>query len=466
LFQPGVIKFVGGLLEIPIESRSVSFPDLLSNDREAQSAYVEGLFGLGTCFAALATLWFACLVILKCKGRGVGCASGHGFDGIPRRSEEYYPDELHLEQTDDEFSDEGLDLAAATTTNTRPTSGRQNYAFEYRRPVSSSSNRVKTLDALEEYEADTITRPSSRGQALPVGTSDDDTQCGCCSSHPFHTKKRRRRTRVAFLGCSLLSICCSVLLLTEVHTPMEEAADSMASLFVEGHAIVDRIQTTLTVIEDAAEVADEVITTIPFDMTELCPDVPPEFFSSEIGVNPVDVVAFLEQEFETFLDSTAFYMDEIQELTWQIKNGLTEAGAVVQENADKLWILFFWVMATIALTVLAMIGVTVATRKDAQRYPNHDNMFQDDTWSEFILSWLVLPTLVVFTIIGWCLLIATSMSTVVATDVCTAGNPGSPEATIRQALDVWEFSQIDENTYNTIVAYTEVSGGRFKESST
>mmetsp|Transcript_78033 Transcript_78033/g.117412 ORF Transcript_78033/g.117412 Transcript_78033/m.117412 type:complete len:618 (-) Transcript_78033:134-1987(-) len=470
---PKIFDFIGGLLEKPLDSRSATFTDLFSKDSTSSGAYLEGLFGLGTCFAALATFWFACLVILQCKGRDVGCASGHGFDGAPRDSEEddeYYTDnhdihELDLDETDeDEFLDEEErpnNIVARNATN----SGGGYRPRSPRRRGRAADHHVKTLNALMDYESDIREASRRRGldfhpdmMAIPNYGNDndyDDAHCSCFSGHPYQIKTRRRRTRLAFLTSAILSICCSGLLLSKVHTPIREAADSMASLFVEGHGIVERVQTTLIVVEDAAAVADDVITTIPFDMVELCPAVPPEFFSSEIGVNPVDVVAFLEQEFETFLTTTALYVDEIQELTWQIENGLTEAGALVQENADRLWVLYVWVVSTIALTVLMMAGVVVAMREDARRFPNPEDLFQDDTWSEFILSWLVLPMLIVFTIIGWGLLIASSMSTAVASDVCTAGNPGSPEVTIRRALDNWEFTPISENTYNTIVAYTE-----------
>ena len=54
-----------------------------------------------------------------------------------------------------------------------------------------------------------------------------------------------------------------------------------------------------------------------------------------------------------------FHIDHIQRIVWQIEVGLTQAGVVVEEKEDYLWILSFWLLGTITVTIFAAIGVCV-----------------------------------------------------------------------------------------------------------
>jgi hypothetical protein len=483
-------------LEIPIKSRMTSFPEFFSYDRAAQRAYIEGLFGLAFSFAAIAILWFSFLILLKCKGRETGCASGHGFD---RNS--FFFSEKNERDTEEFSDDEDEDEhprhseSSASHSATSPT-GREEEAKEVSSPAvvveedggaggkmqiecclpsakdenqKSKPSREHTLDdtpprsipgrqtkpwmALEEHELQ-VTKPSSNNRRFRWRT-----RCGCCASHPRQVQKRRRRTRMTFLICSLLSLCCSGLLLTKVRRPVEEASETIMDIFWEGRSIIDGVQATLSFVLDATRVTQDIVASIPSDMYQLCPDIPPESFSTIFRVNPKEVMIFLNEDYYSFSHSATFHIIEMQEITRQIETGLSEVDDTIQENKDWLWVLSFWVGVTMSLTILSAIGVAAAIRNDTEQYPRpkaDEIVQQGETRSQWMLSWVVLPTLILFTIFGWCLLIAASLSTVVATDVCTAGTPGgSPEETIRQTFDAWGLDgNIDETVHKAIMTYT------------
>ena len=514
-----------------MESRSASVTDFFSSDREAQASVVQGLFGLGCCFAGLAVFWFACLFILKCKGKKeAGCAAGYGFENIndymDEQAEEEYLNSLdpqrpeHLPQQitispnntfdAEDYSDEpplknspsssSLRIIAIAATepedfcdeaisdeldycDSPPQSSPNSSVSECRSPDSDfgykhhtpSPQEIKTLMALEDYESD-IAKVSRQLHSLPppppvppIRSSSrfctSSIRCGgCCSSHPSDTYTRRQWTRITFLISAVISIGCCAMILTEVRDPIKDVSQEVSELFVEGHAIIDQVQTTVNIMEDAAEVADETIAAIPLNLTKMCPGVPTRRnFTAEFALDPRGVIRFLQKDFETFLVRTARNIDEIQGITSKVEHGLTHAGILVEENIDNLWIVGFFAWTTIALTALLINGVAIAINTDSKRKQqqqelsgtstttkNHNN----DTTAEQVLGWVILPTFIICIIIGWCLLIATSLSTVVASDVCVAR--GSPEETIRQALKIWELQE-DEFVYNKVIAYTEVS---------
>jgi hypothetical protein len=78
-----VVVTVGSLLAIPRESRSTTFSDLFSSNAEAQKDYAKGLIALGSFILVVAVVWFLILVVLRLKGKDIGCASGIGFEIEP-----------------------------------------------------------------------------------------------------------------------------------------------------------------------------------------------------------------------------------------------------------------------------------------------------------------------------------------------------------------------------------------------
>ena len=75
------------MLEAPRRTYGTEFSNVFSSDRIAQHSYVDGLLIVGLFFVVIFVVWTLVLIVLKLKGKEVGCASGSAF---------------HTERSDDE----------------------------------------------------------------------------------------------------------------------------------------------------------------------------------------------------------------------------------------------------------------------------------------------------------------------------------------------------------------------------
>jgi hypothetical protein len=383
-------------LEIPRESRSITFSDFFSSDREAQENYAEGLIGLGSFLLSFAFLWYVVLLVLKLKGHEAGCAAGRAFGTEASTSTK------SLSETDDSNQDN----------------------------VSAESSVVKYDD-----------------RELDSNPPDDDNErSGCCSDHSLHLRQRQYRTRLAYFFFAFLSLVCSFLLLTSTYQPLEDATDNASRVAVEGEMIVDSIESVIQAVESAALIADDIMVTISLNFTELCPDVAPEYFGNELGVDPRDAVLFLDREYDNFLDFARENMVMVQEVASQARGVLGYVDDSIQTTEDRLWALPFLIAFIIVLTVISTSGVFVAMcREPLDSEPT-------TSFIERFLAWGILPAMIIWTLLGWTLVICFCFGTVIASDVCVSG--GGPDATIQTILEV---QRIDPTTTELITAYTGVS---------
>ena len=59
----------------------MDFATLIAGDDEERDAYKSGLLVLACILASIYAIWILILLVLKCKGKSVGCASGRSFRG-------------------------------------------------------------------------------------------------------------------------------------------------------------------------------------------------------------------------------------------------------------------------------------------------------------------------------------------------------------------------------------------------
>jgi hypothetical protein len=125
---------------------------------------------------------------------------------------------------------------------------------------------------------------------------------------------------------------------------------------------------------------------------------------------------------------------------------------VINETEERLWPLPLWIVCTLLLNLVLLTGVALATWKEAPDCPRSRRV-------EGILSWGILPLLMVLMVVGWALLITLCFGTVVTTDICMSGSAaqggGSPEATVQKVLLAQGFTP-GEITFDMIKDYIEV----------
>jgi hypothetical protein len=241
--QPNVAVIVGSVLRAPRRIRhDANFTHVFSPIRDEQLDYVDGLMVVSAIFLILFILWALLLVILKFKGKEVGCASGRAFVTS-------LPDEPSTGDDDDDDDDEGdyVDEAVSTTSSSS----------------GSYSGKPLVSDRHADHGATTRTRKRrSRDISMDLGKdstnpSDDDRTYGRSGSNSHDSLSesgeitehraeddengslntimihpRERRTRICFLLSASTALILVPLILVFSFGPLQEATQSSDALIV------------------------------------------------------------------------------------------------------------------------------------------------------------------------------------------------------------------------------------------
>lgn len=361
---------------------------------------MNGLVGLGSFLLSLLFLWYLVLLVLKLKGHELGCAGGHAFTTRTSSKAESFTD-----------SDE------------------------------SSSNNKKSENSDDDRFSARFLGGSRRD--LPKESSSR----GCCPNSGLHVQRRKLRTRMVFLFFAFISLFCSVLIVTRTYHQLQTATDNVSKVIDEGEEIVGSVDSVIEAVGSAIQIADNILETIPLEFAQLCPDVPPEFFKPQLGVDPRDVVSFLDREYNPFIVYAQENMGALQEVTVQFRGILGDIDNVTQESEDRLWVLPMLIMCITIFTVFSAIGTLVAIYREAIAGSK-------PTPCDKFLSWFILPAMIMWTILAWTLVICFCFGTVLTSDVCVSS--GGPDVMIQNILEAHHVDP-DTTTFSLIAAYTGVS---------
>lgn len=547
--QPRMLQIVGGLLEIPRETRAdANFASVVSNNRLAQEAYLESLVVEGAFLVSFLILWFLYLIVMKCQGDEVGCASGRKF--YPIVDEEEMDTERYTIESD---TDESF-LSRSQSFSRRSLMSRNNSSFRRQGSLqdvcgssvggascelylddeeedsfgngngNSTSNRslVKPVMATHlspgsppsspnSEKGTTVTPASTRSISrrkdptmvdesrepeylarlhihavhtdMVQRNAEDEmnnTRCWFCSDHPFRVQVRRRRTRFAFALFGLLSlVSCGLLLTGGAYEPLRSASFKALEATDDGVLVLDEIRYHMNTLRDSSWVAQDVIeNNLPLDLSVICPDIPPQQFSTSFGVDTQDVILFIEAEFDNFVTLALENIDQVNEASNNVRSVLVEVNRTIHEVEDRMWLFPFLVSCISILTIIQLYAVARATwwktlaRNDGnssllmgagggggsiRSLTSSSTSSKSKSCFRRSISWIVIPLLLLLIVIGWGLTIGLAFSTVITSDICTTGDSseGTPEQTIRQILKRQGYAE-NSTEFERVTSYTEV----------
>jgi hypothetical protein len=189
---------MGSILRIPRKWHETDFSYVFSTDSELQHEYVDGLLFVGTVFFMIFTTWAFILVVLKVKGKEVGCASGRAFqtEKIEEDMQSTDSSESYFASSVDDSCKEASDELEKEITNQEICESPS--SFEERCDESQTSHESQDYDSQDGW--------------LSTGGAQKGVN------------PREKRTRFCFLVFSLISLLCVPLVLVFSFGPMKEAA--------------------------------------------------------------------------------------------------------------------------------------------------------------------------------------------------------------------------------------------------
>ena len=186
----------------------------------------------------------------------------------------------------------------------------------------------------------------------------------------------------------------------------------------------------------------------------LCPNVPPDFFQSQLGVDPQGIVTFFEEEYGSFLELVEENSEMADDVTEQVSSALDTVSNTIESTQEYLWVMPLMIACSMILTTLSVTGVLVVMYME-----DKTDVGALETWArlrrlERFLAWVVLPLTLLWTLAAWTLVVVFSIGTVVSADVCIAN--GTPDATVQYVLQGLQLDR-SSTTFEVITAYTGVS---------
>lgn len=186
---------------------------------------------------------------------------------------------------------------------------------------------------------------------------------------------------------------------------------------------IDEVETSLTTIESLSVQAMELITTVPTDLDIVCPLVNSTDFESIIGVDINDVIDTIIQQQYTLREDIVARLSPRLSFVDGIKDGLSTVETYADEYKKYIWMLLALLLTISGLTLVSITGVILAWKE------------KSGTRFQRVLSYVVLPLLILVATICLVMVTVLSLSTMIGTDICLSGSSnGTPDQTIQEIL--------------------------------
>lgn len=489
---PSIAVAVGNILRAPRTIRHHgNFSLVFSSDYDDQRDYVDGILVVETVFLIVFVLWAFVVLVLKFKGREVGCASGRAFV-LPEDDEENdQEDKEHTEYESDDYinatrttvrnsyrtdesipSDEYLETTSESSGENHPfshweesssvgsgdddnpdeqllngTSPRSSTA-SIEGNVNGDANNSgfhKSTDKTKSGPDKTTTRKKQRqNQHQVVENVPNGNQ------QPPHTKtnKREFRTRACFLFFATIALACIPLILVFSFGPMKDATHESDEITLTVKGISDQINNFLKSIEVASVNALDIVSITPTDLRKICPEVDETDLEAVLGIDLMDIINSVSDEYERLKEEMSSQLETGYLVVRQVQDGLSTFEVSVDETEEFLWIIPGLLFGIGILTAISILGVILAWKD------------QSGSRFQFTMSWVILPLLCMSMLACWGLVMAYSLGAMVGTDACTSSSSiGSPDRTIQEIMSL---QQLDQNStlYQLVNGYTNKCRGQ------
>jgi hypothetical protein len=229
--QPHPAAAIGAILRAPRNIRHTgNFSYVFSPIREQQLEYVDGILVVSSIFCLAWVLWAFTLLVLKFKGKQVGCASGRAF--VTVRSEDAFDNEnknKHVEDTQEDIystsKSSGDDLSHRNDPFPPQSSCRRSkYSQRSRQQLGSTADDDHSSEML------------SQNSGWISGTFSDNhgDKLREFENEPVMLiiNPRESRTRLCFIVYASICLLCMPLIMVFSYGPMKEATDGSDDLIL------------------------------------------------------------------------------------------------------------------------------------------------------------------------------------------------------------------------------------------
>jgi hypothetical protein len=365
---------------------------------EDREAYKSGLLVLGCILASIYTIWWMVLVVLKCKGASVGCASGRSF---------------LLEKTERSVREDG---STDLEDDTEDASGVSRFADElsFHSSIQSSEVEGDSIGSEEYSEYSIISRPTAR----------------------------ERRTQLAFVGFGLATLAMVPFVLTLSFSPLKDVVSASETYVLESRAVISQIDNALKTVDVVVKAAETTVAAVPTEFSEVCPLKTAEEISSDYNIDLAFLVSVVKDEFDSFRDTIDRSLSDVISNTNDFDRILVKVETAHDQSETYLWAIPSLMIGLTCVTAALILGVVLAW------FRRSNKAMQD------FLSYGALPCLILLSFTCWMIGIFSALSTAIFSDACAQGSTsGNPVVELERILSLEGYGA-NSTAFDIAKAYT------------
>lgn len=404
---------MGGMLRGLRGKYNTTFAHVFSPDPEEQDEYVNGLLAVMVAFVILFIFWVFILAILKFKGSDVGCASGQAF----------VSKEVEINEYDEDFNFPSTDESDSMSS-------------------SGSKPRSQSMENDDQLENNLHLRKQKLDSASFYSSGDTFTQT---QRTIFAVNPREKRTRVCFILFGVAALSCIPIIMSFAYGPFKDATENTSVFIFDIRDVLSEASNAGEAIELAMDVVTETYESALFDIDAICPNVAREDLLETVGVDLSETVNTITQDFDLLNEKASNEFDSATKMLNGLSYGVTTFENTVAEAEEWIWIVPAVLLAAGIVSTAALVGVLLAWKGSSDRRTQNN------------MSYVVLPSMMVVTILAWILVLCSALGTMLGSDMCTAGtSTGTPDDTIQQILSLHRIES-NSTVYRIVNGYTNVS---------
>jgi len=422
---PELLNKLRPYLDLPRLQYNDDFSQFVRVESAQHVEYRDGLIAIAASVGILFFIWSVVLLILKCGGKMAGCAAGHEFDPIVE----------HIDNAD----------SLAT-----PRQAREEYSFQ-----STIQTAEMTGPRFHDEGDDTLFHTPGRNSTYNPRD---------ISGYAHSTKtiklpsKRERIAQVLFLLSGVLTILSVAPIVLFVFEPFEETGESFESQLLEMQVAEHDISNAIVTLRAALDTATTVVESNQY--SELCPMDAQEFNETfKASMSPSEVAFYEAQQQDTVSQvnnllnilsvdfgqtqkAVSRELSPVEDFLQGFEKALKSGETAHEEYETYIWFIPGLLFGVICVTMIAMAGVLLScTRKSSLQFQG-------------VLSYSVLPFLVVMSLVAIIISMGAAVSVAVADDACNGGSDdGAPSDTVLAVLETFNVSA-SNRAHDFVVAYT------------
>ena len=381
----------------------------ISENQAEQKAYINGILGIGITLIVLLVIWVITLIVLRCKGRDLfGCAAGFAFHSVDDENDNV-DDDIKQEEPSNEISENSEEADSSNEMSESSFAEADSKDDEQEETSYTGSFEKSITPSKSKDQINEDWKSKSRDWLQSAWAA---TKRWARSAKPEDVERRKNQTRCVFGLVSLMSLICSILVITHMYTPLESATTSSADLAGDAAEIVEDLSRVTEALNEAVATMDSALAIVPESYDQICPEIPPQEFSEKFGFDIIEILDMVREDYQVYVPQIQDALQSATDTGDSITSVLIDVDEGISTTNKYKWIIPF-IVGISMLTVFSQLELMVAIM-----YKERHLKDLDTSKFEKYFGWTVLIIQVIVVLISWVLVIAFFVSTFLTTDTC------------------------------------------------